>query len=84
MESQPAWGCSTPDEGETSAPMQDVTLVIRQGSRDWELASEDAGTAADNKLGHISWDVTMPAGLEPGRAVLVADSAQLPVVVEAR
>lgn len=70
-----AWGCSS-DDGETVLPLEGVTLRIRQGQREWELGSEDAGRAEDNKLGHVSWEFTVPKALKPGRATLVADAGQ--------
>lgn len=69
-----AWGCST-DEGESEQPMRDVQLRLRQGGRTWQLGSEDAGTTDDNRLGQISWRVTVPHGVQPGPATLVADSS---------
>jgi len=76
-----AWGCSS-DEGETESPMEDIMLTIRQGQRKWQLGSEDAGNADDNKLGHVSWEVTIPRALKPGRATLATESSEpVPVVV---
>ena len=69
--------CSPPRSSEEG--MKDVTLVLRQGSREWELGTQDAGAAADGKLGHITWNVSIPADVRPGRAVLVADYARLPL-----
>lgn len=72
--SSDAWGCSS-DEGEAEVPMDDVTLRIRQGQREWELGTEDAGTADGNRLGHVAWTTTVPVGLKPGRATLQADGS---------
>ncbi len=51
---QPAWGCSASRE-EEEVPSTDVALIVRQGTRHWDLGSEGAGLAADNELGQITW-----------------------------
>lgn len=73
--SQTAWGCST-DEGEVETPMTDVRLRIQQGSRTWELGEADALSADEGEVGHVAWTITLPTGLEPGRARLLADNAE--------
>lgn len=69
-----AFGCESAERRTPTPPMRDVALVLKQGKSRWELGAEDAGAAQDNKLGHIAWQVTMPADLRPGRAVLIADA----------
>lgn len=80
---QPAWGCSASrEEEEEEVPSTDVALIVRQGTRHWDLGSEGAGLAADNELGQITWEVTLPHQLRRGPAVFIADSARLEVTVE--
>ncbi|KAA1428771.1 hypothetical protein [Nocardioides antri] len=67
-------GCSTPDD-EVETPHEDIGLRVTQGARRWELGREDAGTADNNQLGHVSWTVTIPDDLNPGRATLEADNS---------
>jgi hypothetical protein len=76
-------GCST-DEGEIEAPMEDVTLTIRQGRQKWDLGTRDAGAAADNKLGQVAWEVTIPESLRPGPAILVADGVKEKIAIGKR
>lgn len=66
------FGCRS-SVGEEETPMEDVGLFLRQGGQRWALGVEDAGSAADNRLGHITWQVRVPATVAPGPAVLVAD-----------
>lgn len=76
------FGC-TSEEEEPVLPHEDISLTITQGDRRWELGTEDAGTADDNQLGQVTWTVTIPADLEPGRALLQADPSEpLPVFVQ--
>jgi hypothetical protein len=72
-------GCSGPHvQREEVRPMTDITLSIRQSGHVWTLATAAAATEA----GRVSWSVTIPRRLQPGRAILVADQAQrLRVVV---
>jgi hypothetical protein len=63
-------------------PMRNVGLVLRQGARDWDLGVQDAGSAEEHALGRIAWRVRVPEGVRPGRAILVAGSAELPVSLE--
>ena len=72
-------GCGD-EEGEHA--MREVALVLRQGTKDWVLGVEDADTGAH--LGQVTWRVRIPAGVEPGRAVLVAGGSELTVTVGAR
>lgn len=75
------WGCGS-DEGEIETPLSDVELVARQDGRTWQLGTADAGTAEIGRTGQVTWRVTLPSGLGPGRAVLLAgDDTRLPVRV---
>lgn len=79
-----AGGCSAPEV--TERPLEDVTLTLRRGGQVVDLGSADAGTAADQQLGEVRWEATLPADLAPGRAVLTTDAAEggrLPVRVVA-
>jgi len=69
---QDVGGCSSPPPI-TMRPFEDVTLQVRQGDRVVDLATTDAGTAAEQQLGEVTWEVVLPADLQPGRAVLVTD-----------
>ena len=73
---QTLWGCST-DELEPQVPFTDVVLSVRQHGAHWRLGTADAGTAEGNRLGRVTWSARLPAELEPGRALLVADPAHL-------
>lgn len=74
-------GCSSHDE-EPVLPHEDVLLRITQGDRRWDLGRADAGSADDNQLGQISWTITVPGDLKPGRALLEADASDsLPILV---
>ena len=64
-------------------PMQDVALELRQDGRSWRLGTADAGTAEEQRLGHVTWTVELPEDVRPGRARLVADTA-VPAVVRVR
>ena len=64
-------------------PHQDVGLELRQDGRSWLLDTADAGTAEDQQLGWVTWTFEVPAGVDPGRARLVADGAQ-PVEITVR
>lgn len=76
-------GCSR-DEGETVTPLRDVTLILRQQGRTWELGTADAGTAQEGRLGQVSWTIRVPMDLAAGPAVLVAGRARLKVEVGGR
>ena len=64
-------------------PHQDVRLELRQDGRSWLLDTADAGTAEDQQLGWVTWTFEVPAGVEPGRARLVADGTR-PVEITVR
>jgi hypothetical protein len=76
------WGCAQDaaarEDGEERA-MERVPLTLRQGGRQWTLGVEDAGALPDETFGTVVWHVRIPADAHPGRAVLVADSAELRV-----
>lgn len=70
-----AFGCSRAEE-EREVPYADVLLELRQGSRVWELDAEDASTTPGS-VGRVEWDVTVPEGVRPGEARLVATAPRL-------
>jgi hypothetical protein len=78
------WGCAA-DAGQrgtdAEAPMEQVTLLLRQGDKEWTLGVEDAGAVPDETFGAITWRVAIPREVRPGLALLVADSAELPINV---
>ena len=77
-------GCQSCEYDEPpEEPQQDLTLQLRQQGRTWELATADAASAEDQRLGWVSWTFEVPAGVEPGSARLVAENAQ-PVAVRVR
>ena len=61
--------------------MRNVGLSLRQGARDWTSASRTPAASRSDTLGRITWQVSVPQGVRPGRALLVAGSAELPVTV---
>lgn len=64
-------GCSSCEYDEPEpVPYADVRLVLEQGERRWDLGAVDAGGD-----GRVVWSFELPAGVERGRAVLVADHA---------
>jgi hypothetical protein len=69
---QDGFGC-TAESREVERPLRDVELVLKQAGRRWQLGSADAGDATGNELGHTTWAVRLPEGVEPGPAVLVTD-----------
>lgn len=77
-------GCDDCDYDEPPAtPYDDVRLGLVQGGRTWTLATADAGSAADDRLGWVTWTFDVPAGVRPGRARLVADHGG-PVLIRIR
>ncbi len=73
-------GCS--GDREEEVPIKNVELSLRQGTQRWDFSTEDAGVAADSKLGQINWDLQVPPQAKPGRATLVAGDARLAVTVQ--
>jgi hypothetical protein len=66
-------GCSAHEQArEPVRALQEVTLSIRQHGHSWALGTTDADTTTKN-LGDVTWVVTLPVELEPGRATLVTD-----------
>ncbi len=61
-------------------PQQDIRLELRQRGHSWTLATADAGTAAEQRLGQVTWTFAVPDGVQPGRARLVPEGAS-PVAV---
>lgn len=73
-------GCTAPEPEPVDVPEKDVTLTLEQDGRSWMLGTEDAGTSAQDRLGHITWTVRLPTEVEPGRARLIAPNADpLPI-----
>ena len=64
-------------------PLQDVRLELRQHGRTWLLASADAGTAKEDRLGWVTWTFEVPAQVDPGAARLVPEGSR-PVMVVIR
>ncbi|MFC6286318.1 hypothetical protein ACFP3Q_17815 [Nocardioides sp. GCM10027113] len=64
-------GCSSCEHDEPEpVPYAGVRLVLEQGERRWDLGVVDA-----DEDGSVVWSFELPAGVERGRAVLVADHA---------
>lgn len=61
-------GCQRCDYGPPAQPLKEVSLVLRQRGRTWELATSDA--SAD---GSVTWSTTLPEDARRGPARLVAD-----------
>jgi len=78
------WGCAEDaaarEDGE-ERPMGHVTLLLRQGSKEWTLGVRDAGGLPDETFGTVTWRVPIPEDVQPGRAVLVAGTVDLRVRV---
>ncbi|VXC23595.1 hypothetical protein [Nocardioides sp. AX2bis] len=69
-----AGGCSAPEV--TERPLTDVTLTLSRADRVVDLGARDAGTAAEQQLGDVRWEATLPTDLAPGRAVLATDAVE--------
>ena len=74
-------GCADGRGDDEEYPMRKVPLSLHQGTRVWDLGVEDAGSVVDDGLGQITWQVSIPPGVRPGRARLVAGAAELQVTV---
>ena len=74
-------GCADGRGDDEEYPMRKVALSLRQGTKVWDLGVEDAGSVVDDGLGRITWQVSIPTGVRPGRALLVAGEAELQVTV---
>lgn len=68
-----SWGCQDCTEPAPENPAADVELSLEQRGRTWRLATADAGSADDNRLGWIIWTFTVPRHANPGPAKLVAE-----------
>lgn len=68
-------GCRAPESEE--APLTDVELFVEQGGRSVLLGTADAADKSQRYA--VGWEVTLPADLHPGPAVLRAAGAELPV-----
>ncbi|MCL8027488.1 hypothetical protein [Nocardioides bruguierae] len=64
-----AFGC-TSEEPEPVVPLVAVDLVLVQDGSRYPLGTADADAS-----GAVTWDVTWPNGVTPGRARLVADDS---------
>jgi hypothetical protein len=71
-------GCAGCEVDDPAEPMEDVELRITQMGRSWSLATVDAG---DDSI--ATWTFDLPAGVEPGKARLLADTVR-PMVVTVR
>ena len=70
-------GCAGDEE--TEVPLEGVELVALQGrssSDQVTLAVADAGSAADNELGQVTWTFTVPDSLSAGPALLKAEGTE--------
>jgi len=70
---QVGFGC---DDCEYDEPperaREDIALRLVQAGRSWDLDVADAGAAADDHLGWVTWSFTVPRSADPGAAKLVA------------
>lgn len=57
-------------------PKQDVEIVLRQGSRTWELGTVDASEDYS-----IATKLEIPESVKPGKATVTADSAEAAIRV---
>jgi hypothetical protein len=64
-----AFGC-TEEEPEPEEPLADVDLVLKQRGNTWVLGTASAGSADDNELGRVTWDVVIPDDVRSGPARL--------------
>jgi hypothetical protein len=65
-------GCESCEYDEPpERPLEDVDLMLVQRGRSWVLATADAGTAEDGRLGRVRWAFELPPQVRPGRAALV-------------
>jgi hypothetical protein len=72
----PAFGCGDCEfDDPPEQPYDDVELRLEQGGRTWVLATADAGSAEDDRLGQVRWTFTVPDDVAPGRARLVTDQS---------
>jgi hypothetical protein len=75
------FGCSSSDDRETETAMEEVTLTLRQGQRQWDLGTQDAVAEPEEHRGEISWKVTIPDDVGPGPATLTAGDATEDILV---
>lgn len=81
-----ASGCADPPGSvlsscsrEEPVAYQDVPLFVKQGRRVWELGRSET---EDDRAGHLSWQVRLPADLHPGEAILQARLDSSPAVTD--
>jgi len=72
-------GCSGPTKPPPEKPSRGVRLVLVQGTRSWVLGTADARGPGSSY--RVRWDVTVPADVGTGPAVLRAKTAEAPVSV---
>jgi hypothetical protein len=72
-------GCSAPADPSPEKSSRDVRLVLVQGNRSWVLGTADAGGPGSSY--RVRWDVTVPADVGTGPAVLRAKTAEASVSV---
>jgi hypothetical protein len=72
-------GCSGPRQPPPEKPSRDVRLLLVQGERSWLLGTADADGPGSSY--RIRWDVTVPADVGTGPAVLRARTAEVSVSV---
>ncbi|WP_147381517.1 hypothetical protein [Nocardioides immobilis] len=76
MSCGPGLGCDDCEyDDPPEKPMEDVALQLVQRGRTWDLGVADAESAADDRLGWVTWTFEVPKGVKPGPARLVADGA---------
>ena len=71
--------CSGPSEPTPEKPSRGVRLVLVQGDRSWVLGTADAGGPGSSY--RMRWEVTVPADVGTGPAVLRAKTAEATVSV---
>jgi hypothetical protein len=69
------------EQPEAVQAQQDVVLRLRQDGRSWNLGTSDAGAAAHDHLGQVSWQARVPSTVHEGNATLEAGDATLQVLV---
>lgn len=57
-------------------PQEDIRLELRQRGHTWLLATADAGSAEDQRLGWVTWTFELPDEVRPGPAKLLPEGAQ--------
>lgn len=63
-------------ETEEETPYRDIELRLVQRGRTFPLGIADAGSAADDELGQVTWTFLVPRPVEPGPARLMTDVSE--------